>query len=88
MEKMTVQTLMSRKADGRKVAVLAVHDYPFAKLAAAGRVRWRRRHATGQRTHPLRGRSEGSAVPSQGRDLRRSQRRPGAQVEKALYRPS
>jgi 3-methyl-2-oxobutanoate hydroxymethyltransferase len=29
---------MRRKADGRKIAMLAVHDYPFAKLAAAGQV--------------------------------------------------
>jgi 3-methyl-2-oxobutanoate hydroxymethyltransferase len=35
MTKVTIQTLMSKKASGEKIVMLAVHDYPFAKIAAA-----------------------------------------------------
>lgn len=38
MNKVSIQTLMSKKASGEKIVMLAVHDYPFAKLAAAANV--------------------------------------------------
>src|SRR5476649_2888600 len=36
--KVTIQTLRDKKAHHEKISTLAVHDYPFAKLAAASRV--------------------------------------------------
>ena len=36
--KVTIQTLRDKKARHKKISTLAVHDYPFAKLAAASRV--------------------------------------------------
>jgi len=38
MNKVTIQTLRSKKASGEKFVMLAVHDYPFAKLAAQAQV--------------------------------------------------
>jgi 3-methyl-2-oxobutanoate hydroxymethyltransferase len=38
LNKVSIQTLMSKKASGEKIVMLAVHDYPFAKLAAAANV--------------------------------------------------
>jgi 3-methyl-2-oxobutanoate hydroxymethyltransferase len=38
MEKVTIQTLVTKKAEHRKIAMLAASDYPFAKLAEAGQI--------------------------------------------------
>lgn len=38
MDKVTIQTLVAKKADRRKITMLAAYDYPFAKLAEAGNI--------------------------------------------------
>ena len=38
MDKITIQTLVAKKADHRKITMLAAYDYPFAKLAEAGKI--------------------------------------------------
>jgi 3-methyl-2-oxobutanoate hydroxymethyltransferase len=38
MDKVTIQTLAARKAKHRKITMLAVSDYPFAKLAEKARI--------------------------------------------------
>jgi 3-methyl-2-oxobutanoate hydroxymethyltransferase len=38
MNKVTIQTLVAKKADQRKIAMLVTYDYPFAKLAEAGSI--------------------------------------------------
>jgi len=38
VEKVTIQTLSARKASGQKIIVLALSDFPFAKLAEAANV--------------------------------------------------
>jgi ketopantoate hydroxymethyltransferase len=38
VNKVTIQTLVAKKADHRKITMLAVYDYPFAKLAEAGNI--------------------------------------------------
>ena len=38
MDKVTIQTLVAKKAAGHKITMLAAYDYPFAKLAEAGNI--------------------------------------------------
>jgi len=38
MKKITIQTLVVKKANHHKIAMLAAYDYPFAKLAEAGNI--------------------------------------------------
>jgi len=38
MDKVTIQTLVAKKADHRKIAMVAAYDYPFAKLAESANI--------------------------------------------------
>jgi 3-methyl-2-oxobutanoate hydroxymethyltransferase len=38
MDKVTIQTLVAKKADRHKITILTAYDYPFAKLAEAGNI--------------------------------------------------
>ena len=38
MDRVTIQTLVAKKADHRKITMVAAYDYPFAKLAEAGKI--------------------------------------------------